>query len=310
MRPILTAILVFIAIQCEFVKPASAQSCTAAVAVNFGTINLTSGGSAAISGTVAVTCTGTPGATIRACPGIGSPRLMTRSSGGQIAYGLYTDSGHSSVWGSTVGGPYPPPVDVIIGAGGSGNSGTTIFALIEAGQSSAPTTNLNPNYSQAPAILVGAADAASNPTCADIGAANATAGSASIQATYQPACTIAANPMAFGNLASTASAINQSTTIQTHCSADTPFTMSLNGGLTAASDPTAREMQHGADRLRYGLYQDSARLQPWGSTIGINVLTSTGNGASVAIPVYGRIHPQTTPPVGVYSDTVIVTIEY
>lgn len=310
MRPILVAILSFIVMHCGLAAPASAQSCSATVAVNFGTINLTSGGSAAISGTVDVTCNGAPGSIVRACPGIASPRLLNRNSGGQIAYELYSDAGHTNIWGSTAGTPSPPKVDVAIGAGGSGNGSTTIFGLISAGQSSAPTTNLDPQYAGTPAVLVASDDAAANLTCADIGTSNAAAGSALIQATYQPACTITANPLAFGSLASMASAINQSTTIQTHCSTDTPFTISLNGGLTGATDPTAREMQHGTDRLRYGLYRDTGRTEPWGSTIGNNVLGSNGTGSSVAIPVYGRIHQQTTPPVGIYSDTVIVTIDY
>ena len=135
-------------------------------------------------------------------------------------------------------------------------------------------------------------------------------GTASVTANYLASCTIAANPLAFGSLTSTTAAVGQSTTIQTQCSGNTPFTLSLNGGLIGATDPAAREMQHGADRLRYGLYRDSGYSQPWGSTIGSNVFTSTGSGASQAIQVYGRVQAQTTPPSGNYTDTVIVTIDY
>jgi spore coat protein U-like protein len=304
----LIAVFGFLISQLALTSQASAQSCSATVAVNFGTINLTTGGSVAISGTVNVTCSGTAGSTVRACPGIGSPRLMTRSAGGQIAYELYSDAAHTTVWGSTAGSPSPPQVDVSLGAGGSGAGSTTIYGLISAGQSGAPTTNANPNYAHAPTVLVGSAYTTGDPTCAAISAANSAAGTASIQATYPPACTLAVNPLAFGTLASTVTAVDQSTTIQTHCSGGTPYTVSMNGGLTNAANPEAREMQKGVDTLVYGLYRDSGHTQPWG--IGAQAASSNGSGSSQSIPVYGRVQAQPTPPSGNYTDTVIVTVDY
>jgi spore coat protein U-like protein len=60
----------------------------------------------------------------------------------------------------------------------------------------------------------------------------------------------------------------------------------------------------------YGLYRDSARSLPWGSTVGTNTASATGTGLSQGETVYGRIAPQTTPKPSAYSDTIIVTVAY
>ena len=291
---------------------ADAFSCTATVTLNFGTIDLTAGSAIAGQGTVAVDCSGgSAGQILRACPGIATPRQMTRTAGGQITYELYSDVAHTSVWGQTSGNIYPPPVDVTLNSGGSGSNSIQIYGLIAASQTAAPTTVANSVYAQSPAVAVGSADAAGGPACASIGALNASSGSAVISATYLPVCTIAANPLAFGSVTSLQSAIDAQTSISTRCSSGTPYEIWLDGGLTNTTNPSQRAMQHGSDRLTYGLYQNSHRTSPWGDVPGSNVLGGTGNGQTIALPVYGRISTsQVTPPPGNYSDTVIATVNY
>lgn len=303
--------------------PASALSCTANTTLAFGVISLLGGGGVTTSGTVAITCTGLPGEVLRTCPSLGAGsggaavggarRHLAGPVGGEIDYNLYSDSGFSSIWGSITGvmSSYPPPfADVTIGIGGTGSGSLPIYAQIFPLQQGASAGVYTSAFAGLADFSVASASAIGSPSCPTIGASNATPGTASVTANYLASCTIAANPLAFGSLTSTTAAVGQSTTIQTQCSGNTPFTLSLNGGLIGATDPAAREMQHGADRLRYGLYRDSGYSQPWGSTIGSNVFTSTGSGASQAIQVYGRVQAQTTPPSGNYTDTVIVTIDY
>lgn len=73
-----------------------------------------------------------------------------------------------------------------------------------------------------------------------------------------------------------------------------------------------RAMQNGAARLPYQLYRDSARTQVWGDgTAG----TSTGTlgvffVASQTFQVYGRIVQRQDVPVGNYSDTVQVRVDF
>jgi spore coat protein U-like protein len=237
---------------------------------------------------------------------------MTRSpASGTIQYELYTDASYqpSSIWG-TVGGTAPPAIDVTIGAGGSGNVSHAIYGLISGGQTTVPTDNVHSVYTQSPAVEVAWADATGNPSCTAIGGSNLTGGSASVTATYQPTCTLSADPLAFGNLATTQNGADTSTALHATCSAATPFTVWMNGGLTGATDPALRQMQNGANRLTYGIYRDASRTQVWGDTASVNELGGSGSGGNLTIPVYGRVQPQTTPPVGTYTDTVVVTINY
>lgn len=61
--------------------------------------------------------------------------------------------------------------------------------------------------------------------------------------------------------------------------------------------------------ITYGLYTDAARTIPWGSAAG-QTISGTGNGSARSLTVYGRVPAQTTPMTGLYSDTVVVTVNY
>ena len=89
-----------------------------------------------------------------------------------------------------------------------------------------------------------------------------------------------------------------------------PYTVALNGGNDAATDPTLRKMSKGAEKITYGLYRDAARTQPWGSTSGTNTVAGTGSGLAQSLTVYGRVPVQATPSPGAYADTIVVTLTY
>ena len=48
----------------------------------------------------------------------------------------------------------------------------------------------------------------------------------------------------------------------------------------------------------------------WGNTVGTDTVAGTGNGASQAYTIRGRVPIQTTPAPGAYADTVTVTVTY
>ena len=63
--------------------------------------------------------------------------------------------------------------------------------------------------------------------------------------------------------------------------------------------------------MRYGLYKDAERSQPWGdATTPGSTVAGSGNGAAQVLTVYGRVPPQSTPSAGSYIDTVVVTLTY
>ncbi|RYY96441.1 MAG: SCPU domain-containing protein [Comamonadaceae bacterium] len=75
---------------------------------------------------------------------------------------------------------------------------------------------------------------------------------------------------------------------------------------------TARAMQRGAARLPYQLYRDSARTQVWGDgTAGTSVATlGVFIFANQTFPVYARILQRQDVPVGLYTDTVQVRVDF
>ena len=293
---------------------AHAQSCNATVNLNFGSINLLQGGAIDQNGTASISCSGfAANQTIRVCAGITDGPAMDRlPESGSINYRLYSDSGRNLVWGTTSGTPNFPAGEVRqVDAAGSLNFSLNVYGRIFAGQNLTPTTALSNVYQSIPVVAVGAADSTINPDCATVGNQGGGGGTALIRATYEAVCSITANPMAFGSVASTLQNVDRSTTIAATCSAATLFTLALDGGQAgSATSPTTREMRHNGNVLWYGLYSDNAYTTAWGALQGLDVVSGTGTGSTVAIPVYGRIQPQTTPPAGLYTDNVIVTISY
>src|SRR5262249_5642734 len=114
----------------------------------------------------------------------------------------------------------------------------------------------------------------------------------------------------FGSLGILSSNNDAQGTLSIQCSSTLPYTVSLDGGTTGATNPTLRKMSLTTNTVTYGLYRDSARAQPWGATVATNTATGTGSGLSQGMTVYGRIAPQTTPKPGAYSDTIVTTIAY
>jgi len=98
-------------------------------------------------------------------------------------------------------------------------------------------------------------------------------------------------------------------TLSIQCSSSLPYTVSLNGGNSGATDPTQRKR---ASRRERDLRPVSgpARSLPWGSTIGTNTTSGTAAVSRRRRPSHGRIAAQTTPKPGTYTDSVIATVGY
>jgi spore coat protein U-like protein len=116
--------------------------------------------------------------------------------------------------------------------------------------------------------------------------------------------------MDFGTRTSLTKAIDASTNFGIVCSKGLPFRIAVDGGLTGSTSPAHRRMTKGDESVDYGLYRDASRVMPWGSELDADTFSSTGNGITQTIPVYGRVHPQPTPSAGTYTDTVVVTVIY
>lgn len=181
----------------------------------------------------------------------------------------------------------------------------TVYARVLANQQTAKP--LTYTWSAAsPGIKYANKGTASCPT----GSKTTTGGTTTWTATVPSNCLVSASGINFGSAGIIASNVDATGSTTVQCTNTTPYTVGLDGGTSGATDPTQRKMSKGSEKITYGLYQNSARSQPWGNTIGTNTESGTGSGSGQGLTVYGRVSSQTTPSPGSYSDSVVVTVTY
>ncbi|MFC6283077.1 MULTISPECIES: Csu type fimbrial protein [Polaromonas] len=140
-----------------------------------------------------------------------------------------------------------------------------------------------------------------------------------VKLTITESCLISATAptdVDFGSQARTGAALtlDAAGALNVNCTSGTPYTIGLNGGANntgTTATPTAgsRRMLSGtANYVGYELYQNTGRTTFWGNATG-SWLGGTGTGASVSLPVYGRV-VSANAPAGAYIDTVTATITY
>ncbi len=139
-------------------------------------------------------------------------------------------------------------------------------------------------------------------------------------------CAVSATPLAFGSYVSPQGPrVDSSATVQVRCTpaylllaCRVSYTLSLSAGQTPSAG--VRQLSAGTARLRYDLYSDAARTQPWGDggASGALVGGSISSGllgllclqGSRNHTVYGRLPAAQNVPVGVYADQVVLTVTY
>jgi spore coat protein U-like protein len=289
----------------------AAQTCTVGMTnVAFGTVNVLGGSAVDTTATVTVTCSGGNNKGQRICISIGcgsacdsTSRQMTSSSN-TARYDLYSNSTRTTLWGSWQTGYDTSGVQIDVGRGTTTN--VTVYGRFLASQQSDIAGSYSATLTSNPFITY--IDKQSAGTC-PTGTLTAS-GSASATATVSSNCTIGSTAISFGSQGILSTNKDAQGTLSIQCSSTLPYAVSLDGGLSGATNPTQRKMAFSGANVIYGLYQDSARSQPWGSTSGVNTVSGTGTGLAQTLNVYGRVAPQTTPKPGTYSDTIIATITY
>ncbi len=309
----------------SFSSTAKAQQCYMLGSTNldFGTVDLSTGAPQYTTGTFGVLCLGIFGRTIRICPNYnagtggvsagGDPRQML-SGINQLNYNIFKDAAYSQVWGSHVWAnpPTPPTLDIPLttpyGGGGYGIVNYTIRARIPAGQSSVPPGLYTSSFAGTQTQISGGYSIYGN--CATLSAFGGGQVPFTVTANVIASCNVSATDLNFGSVGSLATNIDTTNVISVTCSSGTPYSISLNGGLSGAINPELRQMSFGANQITYGIYQNAARTIPWGDLIGTNTLSSVGTGLTQSFTAYGRVPIQPTPPTGTYNDTIIVTVTY
>ena len=321
-RPVGWTLLAVATAGCLLPAPAQAvsSSCNATItSIAYGTADVLLNQPVDTTATLQITCAGLPGETVRFCANLGretptpgpSSRRMADGSGNVLSHELYADAARTQVWGSWEGSGYGPggvQIDLPIGPSGTATTSRTIYGRVLTGQQTvAPGI-----YTQ---TLQGAEHSFSDRKLSE-GAGTCPTGPRTlyaetwVTATVPTTCHVTAATLTFGTLGLIETTVDAPSTIGVQCSNALPYTVSLDGGQTGAIDPTQRKMSKGSEQITYGLYRDAARTLPWGSTTGTNTASGAGNANVQDLWVYGRIPAQTTPPPGLYTDTVVVIVSY
>ena len=292
---------------------AHAMSCSLSMPpIVFGNVNVITGAAVSTTSTVTVNCSGLGSTGARVCISIGAgsasdstSRLLIGPSGATVRYDLYTDPAHTQLWGSWQTGYDGGGVQVDMTGHGKSTMKVPVYAKLFGSQQSAVSGSYLSTFAADPYIQYGRLGSTPCPTGRSIASF-----STSATATVLSACIVSAQNINFGTVGFLASNTDATGAITVQCDLGLPYTVSLNGGISGATNPTLRQMSFSGSTVTYGLYQDSARSQPWGNTMGSNTVAGIGTGSSQTLTVYGRIPAQTTPAPGTYTDTIVVTVGY
>lgn len=315
----------------QYAVPSFAQSCTPTITnIDFGEIDVTTNAAFAASGQYSIACSSFIGVSaIRTCPnvnagsggasGSGQPRYLSKGSD-VLHFNLFSDPGYASVWGSRYWIGSPPTVDIPLNVTalgliqiGTNSASRSVYARIPAGQQAVPPGIYSSTF-------LGSQTAVNYggflldlpllaPTCSSLTTPNLQA-AFTVTATVVPNCTVTASNLDFGTTGILTAAVTASSALTVTCTATTPYTVALNGGASAATDPTQRRMTRGSERVVYGLYRDSSWTEPWGDETGLNTLGRIGTGFPQVHQVNGRVPPQATPSPGTYVDLIVATVTY
>jgi spore coat protein U-like protein len=298
-------------------RPAAAgtsSTCTVSMTnISFGSVDVLPGAALDTTATLTVSCTGgtPPGRSTRACVSIGAgssgdatSRIMTGPGGATLRYDLYSDAAHTTLWGSWQTGYDTAGVTVDVAS--NSNSSVTVYARLLASQSTALAGSYSSSFSANPFVTYNYDPGSS--TCPT--GAPTTSSSFTVTATVVSNCNVSAATLNFGSAGVLTAATDATTTLTAQCTNSLPYTVSLNGGNSSATDPTQRKMSKSAETITYGLYRDLAHTLPWGSTAGTNTAAGTGSGLQQSFTIYGHVPVQTTPSPGTFSDTIVATVTY
>jgi len=135
-------------------------------------------------------------------------------------------------------------------------------------------------------------------------------------------CTVSSTAAAFGTYAplpGSGSAVSTTATVTVVCN---PGVISVNisyviaFSIGGAASYATRSMGGASPRLRYQLYRDSGDTQIWGDGTAGTYTVADGYTLGLILPItrtytaYGLIAANTPAAVGMYTDTIMITLTY
>ncbi|WP_161960068.1 Csu type fimbrial protein [Xanthomonas arboricola] len=257
--------------------------------------------------------------------GLSAPRRLLNPTGDSLDFQIYSEATRTQVWGAT-GSTTPSPrlltlsYGVPVLTGGSQTITLTLYGRIPASQIlsvgnhtssfGGADTVLRYSYNES---IIGIPPLPSSCTAGGIGTKTASNAFPFTASANVPArCnTYVTTDLDFGSIAGTIdTAIDRTSTISLSCTNRTAWNIGLGDGINAAG--STRRMRHAdsANYITYELYRDAGRGNRWGTSIGVDTLSGTGNGLAQTVTVHGRAPAPQQPIAGAYNDTVTVSITY
>ena len=131
-------------------------------------------------------------------------------------------------------------------------------------------------------------------------------------------CRITAPALLFGDYeAASQIPVDSASSLAVRCVGRPVGAFTVSVGTGTSGDMGRRTLRVGSETLVYNLFVDAARTRVWGDgTAGTERLTvtpppqSTGRPRELSLPVYGRIPAGQDPAPGLYTDTLVITVEF
>ena len=141
----------------------------------------------------------------------------------------------------------------------------------------------------------------------------ATAAIAGLSFSALAVCSLSSTSISFGtyDVFSTSPLDTNGSVVYRCGNSDNNISISFDRGGAASFNP--RQMRNGSLALNYNLYLDAARTIIWGDgTAGTQTyfIKNPPNNQDVTVPVYGRVPTGQSVNRGVYSNTIVVTINF
>jgi len=322
--------VVTILMLCCLARPAAAtMSCTNSFSnMQFGSIDVLAGTAIYTSGVGTISCTGaTPNATYQFCvsvragpDAVGNQRNMISGSN-LLPFNLYWNSADTYPYGNYpnnyLGGGEP----VTVQANGSGVvyvSGTAYYGVIPSGQQSVAPGSYTEYMAQVSSQIIQYGSLYGAGSC-PIGAYSSEF-AFYVYATVIPNCNISTiGGLTFPTSSVLTSNVDTTGSISVQCTNTTPYSIGLDNGAHASGSQRRMYSAATGAYISYNLYTDPSYTDAWTATTSTTSCTAgastcvlgTGTGMTQpAVTVYGRVPLQTTPLVGAYTDSVVVTVTY
>jgi spore coat protein U-like protein len=292
--------------------------------IQFGNVNQVGGIDVTSNGSMSLSCAGATTPYVRVCIALGAPvdsswdprYLVGQQSSARLAWNIYKDASYTQIWGSAYSTSGSPRAVDLPMSYGSGNTQVPYYAKVPM-QDNAVADTYNTTFRYSSDAAVRAVGYSGTPPECSSSMPIVSYFEFGVWATVQGDCAISASSLDFGafGVALAERATDAVSTLSIRCTEGTNYTVALDAGMGSGATVAERRMTRdgGSELLRYGLYRDSLRSQPWGDgSSGTSTVSGTGSGtqSTNSHSVYGRLMAQPPPPDGKYRDTITATVTF